>query len=326
MTSLFNTAQEKTTATRMNHHDAFTPFPSNLRYHKLTRNCVTLRTTMPSSNPLSDVWKMGLYIRTHRRLRKLYDKKVSISSVTVTFYTIICREKNRYSTGSIEDPTNGALTLAAWPFHNRSPWFKQNVWTPEIHILLEHVCRLTTLDQILCFPCPQEKRYSPLQTTFSAYHHLWVMGSYCRRLYGPSSSYEFGKSIFLLWATSLQSISKLQPCLQSKLLSSPRCFWIKLSLDMVPLIAFWLIVEQTLRRNLWQLCNDLNIHKIFTSSYHPQCDSFVELINGVIMQIIVMYVAADHKDWDTYLPSATCKHNNAWNPIMINMPRIIPSG
>ena len=131
---------------------------------------------------------------------------------------------------------------------------------------------------------------------------------------------------FLLWATSLQSISKLQPCLQSKLLSSPRCFWIKLSLDMVPLIAFWLIVEQTLRRNLWQLCNDLNIHKIFTSSYHPQCDSFVELINGVIMQIIVMYVAADHKDWDTYLPSATCKHNNAWNPIMINMPRIIPSG
>ena len=75
-----------------------------------------------------------------------------------------------------------------------------------------------------------------------------------------------------------------------------------------------------------ELCNDLNIHKIFTSSYHPQCDSFVELINGVIMQIIVMYVAADHKDWDTYLPSATCKHNNAWNPIMINMPRIIPSG
>ena len=60
-----------------------------------------------------------------------------------------------------------------------------------------------------------------------------------------------------------------------------------------------------------ELCNDLNIHKIFTSSYHPQCDSFVELINGVIMQIIVMYVAADHKDWDTYLPSATCKHNNA---------------
>ena len=39
-----------------------------------------------------------------------------------------------------------------------------------------------------------------------------------------------------------------------------------------------------------------------------------------------MYVAADHKDWDTYLPSATYKHNNAWNPIMINMSKIIPSG
>ena len=53
-----------------------------------------------------------------------------------------------------------------------------------------------------------------------------------------------------------------------------------------------------------QLCNDLNINKVFTSSYHPQCDGFVERINGVIMQIIAMYVASDHKDWDTYLPSA----------------------
>ena len=48
-----------------------------------------------------------------------------------------------------------------------------------------------------------------------------------------------------------------------------------------------------------QLCNDLNINKVFTSSYQPQCDGFVERINGVIIQIIGMYVASDHKDWDT---------------------------
>ena len=53
-----------------------------------------------------------------------------------------------------------------------------------------------------------------------------------------------------------------------------------------------------------QLCSDLNINKVFTSSYHPQCDGFVERINGVIMQIIAMYVASDHQDWDMYLPSA----------------------
>ena len=60
-----------------------------------------------------------------------------------------------------------------------------------------------------------------------------------------------------------------------------------------------------------QLCNDLNINKVFTSSYHPQCDGFVERINGVIMQIIAMYVASDHKDWDMYLASATYAYNTS---------------
>ena len=49
-----------------------------------------------------------------------------------------------------------------------------------------------------------------------------------------------------------------------------------------------------------QLCNNL---KVFTSTYHPQCDGFVERINGVIIQIIAMYVASDHKDRDAHLPS-----------------------
>ena len=58
-----------------------------------------------------------------------------------------------------------------------------------------------------------------------------------------------------------------------------------------------------------QLCNDLNINKIFISSYHPQCDGFAERINGVIIQIIAMYVASDQKDWDAYLPSAMYAYN-----------------
>ena len=60
-----------------------------------------------------------------------------------------------------------------------------------------------------------------------------------------------------------------------------------------------------------QLCYDLNINKVFTSSYHPQCDGFVERINGVIVQIIAMYVGSNHKDWDTYLPSATYAYNTS---------------
>ena len=44
-----------------------------------------------------------------------------------------------------------------------------------------------------------------------------------------------------------------------------------------------------------QLWNDLSIHKIFTLSYHPQCDGFVESMNGVIMQLIAMYVVQTTK-------------------------------
>ena len=59
------------------------------------------------------------------------------------------------------------------------------------------------------------------------------------------------------------------------------------------------------------LCNDLNINKVFTPSYHPQCDGFVEQINGVIIQIIAMYVASEHKDWDIYLLSTMYAYNTS---------------
>ena len=60
-----------------------------------------------------------------------------------------------------------------------------------------------------------------------------------------------------------------------------------------------------------QLCNDLNINKAFTASYNTQCDGFVERINGVIIHIIAMYLASDHKNWDIYLPSATYAYNTS---------------
>ena len=71
---------------------------------------------------------------------------------------------------------------------------------------------------------------------------------------------------------------------------------------------YWLTVEQILHQSLW---NDLNINKVFTSSYHPQRDGFVEQINDVIKQIIAMYVASDHKEWDKYLPSAMYAYNTS---------------
>ena len=57
------------------------------------------------------------------------------------------------------------------------------------------------------------------------------------------------------------------------------------------------------------------ITQVFTSTYHPQCDGFVERINGVIIQIIAMYVASDHKDRDAHLPSAPYTYNLHHQPI-----------
>ena len=82
------------------------------------------------------------------------------------------------------------------PKDARSCLFTEKVWMPEIHILFEqHVCRLTMLDQIQGFLCPEQKRCLAFQTTSSGYRRLWIMGGYCHWLYGPSSSYVFGKLI-----------------------------------------------------------------------------------------------------------------------------------
>ena len=157
------------------------------------RNCVVFRTAIISPNILSNTWKIGLCLKMYQQLRKLCNKKTNISSLTISFLqTITCREKNLHSIGSTKNPTNGTLTLVPWPFHKWLTWLKQNIWTPEICILLEqHICRLTMLDQILCFLCPEGKSGSPFKTISSAHCILWSVGTYHRRLYGPSFSHEF---------------------------------------------------------------------------------------------------------------------------------------
>ena len=52
----------------------------------------------------------------------------------------------------------------------------------------------------------------------------------------------------------------------------------------------------------------------------------MERINEVIMQIIAMYVAADHKNWDTYLPSATFAYNTSLSETTNNTPFFLTCG
>ena len=50
-------------------------------------------------------------------------------------------------------------------------------------------------------------------------------------------------------------------------------------------------------------CSLLDIKKLNTTAYHPQTDGLVERFNSVISQSLSMYVSANQKDWDEFLPS-----------------------
>jgi len=50
-----------------------------------------------------------------------------------------------------------------------------------------------------------------------------------------------------------------------------------------------------------EVCHLMGTKKVFTTSYHPQCDGLVERFNGTLAQSLSMYVSSDKKDWDKYL-------------------------
>ena len=52
-----------------------------------------------------------------------------------------------------------------------------------------------------------------------------------------------------------------------------------------------------------EICRIFKIHKLSTSSYHPQTDGLVERFNGTLIQSLSMYVNKDQTDWDLYIPA-----------------------
>ena len=51
-----------------------------------------------------------------------------------------------------------------------------------------------------------------------------------------------------------------------------------------------------------EVCKIFHIHKVNTSSYHPQTDGLVERFNPTLCQSLSMFVSKDQKDWDEYIP------------------------
>ena len=60
-----------------------------------------------------------------------------------------------------------------------------------------------------------------------------------------------------------------------------------------------------------EVCKIFQIHKVFTSSYHPQTDGLVERFNSTLCQFLSMYVAKNQKDWDDFIPLVLFAHRTS---------------
>ena len=52
-----------------------------------------------------------------------------------------------------------------------------------------------------------------------------------------------------------------------------------------------------------EVCKLMSTTKLNTTAYHPQCDGLVERFNAFISQTLTMYVSANQRNWDEFLPS-----------------------
>ena len=60
-----------------------------------------------------------------------------------------------------------------------------------------------------------------------------------------------------------------------------------------------------------EVCKIFQIHKVNTSSYHPQTDGLVQRFNSTLCQSLSMYVAKNQKDWDDFIPLILFAHRTS---------------
>lgn len=58
-----------------------------------------------------------------------------------------------------------------------------------------------------------------------------------------------------------------------------------------------------------ELCKDLKIKKLNTSSYHPQTNGALERSHQILANFLRIYTEKDQLNWDTYLPYASFMYN-----------------
>ncbi|CAF1089458.1 unnamed protein product, partial [Brachionus calyciflorus] len=60
-----------------------------------------------------------------------------------------------------------------------------------------------------------------------------------------------------------------------------------------------------------QVFDVLDIQRLRTSAYHPQCDCETERFNRTLEQMLACYVADNQKEWDQHLPKMAFAYNTA---------------
>lgn len=127
-----------------------------------------------------------------------------------------------------------------------------------------------------------------------------ALGEFSWRFYGPLPVTNLGNCYILIAGDLFMKYIETAALLSVETTSIAQVFLDKIVFRHGP--PHWFLTDRRTNftsKLIAQLCWELNISKAFTSSYHPQCDVFVERIKRVLIQIIAMYVASDHKDWDT---------------------------
>jgi transposase InsO family protein len=59
---------------------------------------------------------------------------------------------------------------------------------------------------------------------------------------------------------------------------------------------------------LEHMCRMMGVKKIFTTSYHPQCDGFIERLNRTLCKDLAAFVSCE-ADWDLHLSMAVFRYN-----------------
>ena len=84
-------------------------------------------------------------------------------------------------------------------------------------------------------------------------------------------------------------------------------------------IPLWGCPHTILSDNGLQFCSKLSqavyqllgVHKLATSSYHPNCNGGVERVNHTMAQMLAMVVNERQDDWDLHLPHVKFAYNNS---------------